>query len=93
MALEEKKLPGRSHSLSLVERESLSVSAVEEVLALDEQEVLLRTARGLLTVRGSGLKVEGLNKTLGEFSLTGNVAELVYQQNRDRSGFWARLFG
>jgi len=93
MALEEKKLPGRSHSLSLVERESLSVSAVEEVLALDEQEVLLRTARGLLTVRGSGLKVEGLNKTLGEFSLTGNVVELVYQQNRDRAGFWARLFG
>lgn len=92
MPLEEKKLPGRSHSLTLTERESLSVSAVEEVLSFDEQEVLLRTARGLLIVRGSALKVEGLNKTLGEFSLTGTVSELVYPQSRE-GGFWAKLFG
>ncbi len=93
MPLEEKTRPARPHSLSLTEREALTVSAVEEVMSFDEQEVVMRTARGLLTVRGAGLKVERLEKTAGELALSGTVNELVYQQARDAAGFWTKLFG
>lgn len=91
MAMEDKKLSGRSHSLSLLERESLTVTAVEEVLSFDEREVTVRTLRGLLTVRGEGLKVDRLDKTLGELALSGAVAELIYARERESGGFWARL--
>lgn len=91
MPMEEKKLPGGRHSLSLLERESLTVTAVEEVLGFDEQEVTVRTARGQLTVRGSGLKVERLDKMSAELALSGEVSELIYAREREKGGFWARL--
>ena len=81
------------HNVLLEGRERLSISGVTEVLSFDEQEVALETARGLLTVTGSGLHVEKLSLDIGELSLQGLVDGLVYtDEQRRRGGFWSRLF-
>ncbi len=93
MPMEEKAKPARPHVLHMEGRERLTVSAVEEVMSFDEEELRLKTAMGPLLVRGSGLTVDRLDKTSGELAVRGRVAELVYLQDRERTGRWARLLG
>ncbi len=80
------------HSLTLSERQRLTVTGVEEVVSFDEDTVAVRTVKGLLLVRGSGLKVDKLEKNAGELSLSGLVTDLGYEEARTASGFWSRLF-
>lgn len=92
MAYEEKKAPAAPHELRLEERQRLYVSGVEEVVSFHDEEVTARTVKGLLIVRGSGLKVDKLEKTTGELRVSGTVSDLAYEEPRDASGLLARLF-
>ncbi len=93
MAYEEKIRPAQTpHILHLDERQRLSVSGVEEVVSFDEEEVSVQTVKGLLAVRGSGLKVDKLEKASGELAISGLVTELRYEETGTGSGFWSKLF-
>jgi hypothetical protein len=45
-----------------------------------------------LTIRGSGLKVEALEKTTGALTVSGLVTDLSYEETGSGTGFWGRLF-
>ena len=47
----------KSHSLSMENREKLSISGVEDVSGFDESLVVLRTSMGALTIRGEELHI------------------------------------
>lgn len=92
MANEEKKAPAAMpHRLTLDERQRLTVSGVEEVVSFHEEEVTVRTVKGLLIVRGDGLRVDQLAKTSGELSVSGRVTELSYEETGPERGFLSRL--
>lgn len=80
------------HRLTLDERTRLTVTGVEEVVSFHEEEVTVRTVKGLLILRGEGLKVDKLEKTSGELSVSGLVTDLSYEEAGPGSGFFARLF-
>ena len=92
MAYEEKPAPGPApHRLTMDGRRDLWMNGVEEVESFDEEEVAVRTAQGLLRVRGTALKVDKLEKTSGELTISGQVSSLEYEQTPGRGGFWSRL--
>lgn len=96
MAYEEKRAQPapRAHTLTLTEREKLTVTGVDEVLRFDEEAVEMRTARGDLIVQGSGLHVGRLAIDTGELSIDGAIAEILYADEPARGeGFFSRLFG
>ena len=81
------------HSLSLDERHHLTVTGVSEVLSFDENEVVMDTTLGLLTVEGEGLHVEKLSLDIGELSLEGSIQSMCYSHDRQKRGsFWSRVF-
>ena len=81
------------HSLVLEERRRLSVSGVSEVLSFDENQVVMQTVHGLLTVDGDGLHVEKLSLDVGELTLEGEIEALCYaRENARKGGFWSRVF-
>ncbi len=82
----------RSHSLRLDERARLAVTGVEEVVSFHEEEVTVKTVKGILIVTGTGLRVDKLEKTAGELSVVGQVAELRYEETPSAAGFFSRLF-
>lgn len=93
MAYEGKTIPAQTpHTLHLEERSRLAVSGVEEVVSFDEGEVSVQTVKGLLIIRGSGLKVERLEKTSGDLTVSGAVTELCYEESAGSGGFWSKLF-
>ncbi|MDR0382099.1 MAG: sporulation protein YabP [Oscillospiraceae bacterium] len=89
----EKSVAAMPHHIILEGRSRLSITGVEDVDSFDETTVVLYTSKGLLTVRGSGLRVDRLTIEGGELNIEGLVDALEYQaEPRAGGGFWSRLF-
>ncbi len=81
------------HKLNLEERKKLTVSGVAEVVSFEESAVVLRTARGVLLVRGQDLHLKTLSLDGGQVAVEGMVSALIYEEPRREGGFFTRLFG
>ncbi len=88
---ENKTGPAPQHRLTMEGRRDLWMNGVEEVESFDDSQVAVRTVQGLLLVRGVGLKVDKLEKTSGELTISGQVTGLEYEETAGRGGFWSRL--
>lgn len=97
MAYEDRYKAGISepiHNIIMEGREKLTVSGVEDVDSFDESEVIAKTVRGRLVIRGEGLKLEKLSLDTGEIIACGRVDSLEYEtdSHTESGGFFARLF-
>ena len=82
------------HHLVLEERESLTVSGVEEVESFDENTIVMVTVQGVLIVRGEELHIEKLSLDGGDLKVEGMVESLTSEEDRSRrGGFFSRLLG
>ena len=83
----------RSHTISMENRDKLSLTGVEDVSGFDESLVVLTTSMGELTVRGEGLHIERIDLDSGQLEVRGKVQELSYDERAPKSTLWSRLFG
>ena len=94
--MEEKISSGRLHRLVLSDRHTGSVTGVNDVVSFDENEIVLDTDMGLLTVRGKELHVKRLTLEKGELEREGQLDSLNYSSNaalkRSGDSFLNRLF-
>lgn len=85
------------HTCVLKNRAETSLTGVREVVAFDENQVILDTDLGLLTVKGQGLHVSRLTVEKGEMDVEGQIDSLVYSSNeayrRSGQSWLSRLFG
>lgn len=77
----EEKISRRPHHLDLMNRGTGSVTGIQDVVAFDENQIVLDTDMGLLTVKGKGLHVSRLTLEKGEVDIEGTVDSLVYSSN------------
>lgn len=90
---EERKTMSMPHSLVLEDRKLLTVSGVSDVDSFDEETVVVFTDLGELTVRGSNLHINRLSVEVGELTVEGNIAALIYSDEMPKSGgFFSRVF-
>ena len=93
MAMEEKIQMG-SHKLTLQNRGSVMLTGVKDVVAFDENQVVLEL--GLLTIKGKNLHMNRLTLEKGEADLEGQIDSLAYSSNESlhKSGesLFNRLF-
>lgn len=80
------------HKLTLSERSSLGISGVTEAVSFDDQEVVLKTTLGLLTVQGSGLQLKNLTLDGGQVAVEGHIDAISYEEPRQEAGLLRRLF-
>lgn len=83
------------HRLVMEQRKMLSLGGVQDVKSFDENEVLLVTVCGILTIRGKELHVGRLELEKGEADITGSIDSLVYTEHRPlqkKGSALARLF-
>ncbi len=66
------------HSVSIRSREQATVSGVLRVASFDDQQVVLETSLGVLTMLGQGLQIKQLDLTEGSFRIEGHVDSLIY---------------
>lgn len=82
-----------SHTLSMENRDKLSLTGVEDVSGFDESLVVLTTSMGELTVRGEGLHIERIDLDSGQLEVRGKVQELSYDESAPKGTLLSRLFG
>ena len=75
--MEEKREP-LSHALTLKNRQEGVVTGVRDVCSFNENEILLSTEAGRLSIKGEGLHVKRLNLEKGEADIEGQVASFTY---------------
>ncbi len=93
MANEQAREAPKNHALSMENRETLSLTGVDDVSGFDESAVVLSTALGALTVRGDDLHIDRIDLELGELELRGRIRELSYEEPSPTGSLWSRLFG
>ena len=81
-----------SHDLTLLQRQRLTITGVEEVVSFDENAVVLRTALGMLMIHGQGLQLKTLSVEGGQTAVEGSISALVYEEPRPE-GWLRRLLG
>lgn len=68
------------HSVVLQNRNNVQLAGIKNVVTFDEDEVILESEMGYLTIQGEELHVTNLNLEQGKVSLAGNVRSLEYKE-------------
>lgn len=86
----------RPHKLMVTGRRTCSISGVNDVLAFDNQEILLETDMGMLMIKGIDMHVGRLSLDKGEVDVDGKIDSLTYSEHMDKNekqdSFFNRLF-
>ncbi|MGN0754634.1 MAG: YabP/YqfC family sporulation protein [Aristaeellaceae bacterium] len=87
--------PEKPYGLTLDRREKAVLTGVTDVERFDENEVVLHTHGGRLTVTGTGLHVASLQLEEGRLMVDGAIDGVVYDGGavKRRSGFLRRALG
>ncbi|MDP4088381.1 MAG: sporulation protein YabP [Bacillota bacterium] len=91
----EVKLEEKKSNLTLENRRKLFLTGVMEVISFNEEKILLNTSLGMLTIKGSGLKMNKLDVQNGEVMMVGNVESFVYsgsEAKQDKESILSKLF-
>ncbi|MDW2800307.1 sporulation protein YabP [Clostridium boliviensis] len=92
----EEKLSVRPHRLTIDNRASSTMTGIRDVVSFDENQVVLDTDMGLLTLKGKDLHVSRLTLEKGELDLNGSIESLNYSSNealrRSGESLLSRLF-
>lgn len=82
----------KKHSLNLESRNSLSITAVDDVLSFDEGLISLAVGDNVLNISGEGLSIKSLSIDCGDITVNGFITAMVYFDNsREKKRF--SLFG
>ncbi|QMV42257.1 sporulation protein YabP [Cohnella cholangitidis] len=87
---------GAKHQeVRMLNRKSLDISGVSKVESFDNEEFLLETECGFLTVRGHNLHMKNLSLDQGLVSIEGAIHSLVYLDGSTANkskGLFGKLF-
>jgi len=67
------------HSLNLANRQRLELSGVTNVITFDEEEIVLATNLGYLSINGEELHINMLNLDEGQVAIQGTVNNMAYK--------------
>ena len=86
----------RQHKMTMVNRKGCTLTGVVDVIAFDENEVILETDMGILMMKGQGLHIKRLTLEQGEVELEGRLDSFLYSEQKSLAAksesFFGRLF-
>ena len=84
-----------NHGITLTERKNLIVSGVKKIENFDEDDFLMETTMGMLTIKGEGLELIKLDTMQGNVSIKGKINSINYNEDikiKEKDGIFNRLF-
>ena len=86
----------RAHKVILENRSGGTITGIQDVVSFDENQIVLDTDMGLLTVKGKNLHVSRLTLEKGETDIDGSIDSLAYSSNeayrKSGESLFSRLF-
>ena len=84
------------HNIIVENREKISISGVEDVESFDEENIVLHTQMGVLSLKGTDLHINKFNVETGELVIEGEIDELIYSDSDGygkKRGLFSKMFG
>lgn len=82
---------GREQKIVVLSRASIEITDVTGVESFDEEEIVLETGKGRLSIEGDGLRITVLSLEKGTVVALGKINGIVYLNEREEKR--TRLFG
>jgi sporulation protein YabP len=85
----------QEHDVVMRGRRLLEITGVKQVESFDNEEFLLETVMGFLSIRGQNLQMKNLDVDKGLVSIKGKIFDLVYLDDHSgekAKGFFGKLF-
>ena len=83
-------------NIVLENREKLSLTGIKDVFSFDDQIIIIETELGLLTIKGSNLKINKLSIDTSDFIVDGKIDSLIYSNsnisNKKESSLFSKIF-
>lgn len=87
------------HKVILDNREYASIEGVIHVESFDDQEIVLDTEMGVMTLRGEDMKIKQYDQEQGHLTVEGMIVSVLYApgkgrasgKSRQKGGFFDRL--
>jgi sporulation protein YabP len=94
---EQKEMPANNapHKVVIDSREKVVITAVEDVDSFNENEVILLSNHGFITVSGEDLHISRLSLDDGQLIVTGKIQSLDYadhEEQRAKRGVFSKMF-
>lgn len=80
----------RPHTLAMDNRRKADLTGISEVIAFDDNQVILGTDQGEIVMTGEGLHVTRLMLEDGQLSVEGRIDGLYYAQRKKKRGIFGR---
>ena len=92
--MEEKNSPQKPHTLYLDNRTGLELTGVTDAASFDDENLLIETTAGRMSVKGENLQITKLSLETGEMRVEGMVHSIQYTAASVKSGgFFGKVFG
>ena len=83
----------RSHAVHIESREFASITGVKDVLSFNENEIILLSDGGGMTVGGNDLHITKLNLEEGQIIISGQICALEYDDlPAPKGSLFSRMF-
>ncbi len=82
-----------NQTVSVTDRSSAQLTGVEEVISYDENNIVMQTSLGQLTLDGEGLNIVQLNLNEGIVSVNGRIDAFYYMEQKEKKSLFSRIFG
>lgn len=88
---------GHTHTVSVIDRNSINISGVNKIESFDNEEFLLETVMGYMDIKGSNLEIVKLDTIEGNVVIKGQLNNLIYiedikKKKTKEEGVISRLF-
>lgn len=83
----------RHTTLTIKERNKLTLNGVTYIAEFDEHYIILDVSEARITVEGEGLKIESLSREGGEIEISGKIDGVFYQKEKKTKFFLKGIFG
>lgn len=81
-----------THNIIMENRSVLRISGVKDIDSFTENRIVLSTIMGELVIKGQDLHVNMLEAETGEFSMTGKVKCLCYNNFSSSDNLFGKMF-
>lgn len=94
--IEDRKIGGGKHSVTMENRERISITGVIDVLSFDEESIVADTDLGVMMIKGMNLHVNRLNLEEGQLMIDGEVDSLEYSEGtgfgKSKGSLFSKIF-
>ena len=88
----DKEIITGNHTVNMVKRSSINISGVKKIENFNDNEFLLETIMGFMTIKGHNLEIIKLDTYQGDVAIKGKIDSINYSESMNKKNKEESIF-